>query len=490
MPRPTAGDAQHAGGNMSDSRIIPVILSGGAGTRLWPLSREHYPKQLLRLASPDMTLLQQTAARCQGLPTGSDMVVVCNEAHRFLVAEQLRQQDAWIPQILLEPVGRNTAPGIAVAALHCLEQHPDAVMLVMPSDHLIKDVPAFQSAVLDGLPAAEDGALVTFGIHPTHPETGYGYIRAGLGNGGGKACPVEQFVEKPDMATAEDYLASGDYYWNSGIFLFQAASILEELERHAPDIVASCRDALAKGRRDLDFLRLDDKAFAASPADSIDYAVMEHTERAAVVAMDPGWSDLGSWSALQQAQECDERGNTQHGDTLLEDCHNTFVHADHRLVAALGLDDCIIVETVDAVLVARRDHIQQVKAVVERLRREGRAETLEHRRVSRPWGCYERIASDDRFQVKRIIVNPGQQLSLQMHHHRAEHWVVVRGTARVTRDDQSLLVGEDQSTYIPLGTMHRLENPGVIPLELIEVQTGSYLGEDDILRLDDNYGRC
>lgn len=480
----------NAGGEMSDSRIIPVILSGGAGTRLWPLSREHFPKQMLRLASPDHTLLQQTAARCQGLPSGAELLVVCNETHRFLVAEQLRQMESLQPQILLEPVGRNTAPGIAVAALHCLDKHPDAVMLVMPSDHLVKDVAAFQSAVLDGLPAAEDGALVTFGVHPTHPEIGYGYIRAGLAKDSGAARAVEQFVEKPNRATAEEYLASGDYYWNSGIFLFRAASVLEELERHAPDIVDACRNSLAKGRHDLDFLRLDANAFADSPADSIDYAVMERTDRAVVVPMDPGWSDLGSWSALQQAQERDQLGNTQHGDTLLEGCHDTYVHADNRLVVALGLDDCIVVETVDAVLVAKRDHIQQVKAMVERLRREGRTETLEHRRVSRPWGCYEGIAKDDRFQVKRIIVNPGQQLSLQMHHHRAEHWVVVRGTGRVTRGDESFLVSEDQSTYISLGTMHRLENPGVIPLELIEVQTGSYLGEDDIMRFDDNYGRC
>ncbi|MCK8516768.1 mannose-1-phosphate guanylyltransferase/mannose-6-phosphate isomerase [Methylonatrum kenyense] len=475
---------------MNDSRIIPVVLSGGAGTRLWPLSREHFPKQLLRLASPDMTLLQQTAARCQGLTTGSDLIVVCNEAHRFLVAEQLRQLDVWTPHILLEPVGRNTAPGIAVAALHCLQGEPDAILLVMPSDHLIDDVDAFQSAVLDGLEAATEGALVTFGIRPTHPETGYGYIRARHDNATGPALPVAQFVEKPDLPAARDYLASGDYYWNSGIFLFRAESLLEELERQAPAIVDACRRALTEGRHDLDFLRLDEQAFAAAPSESIDYAVMEHTTRAMVVPMDPGWSDLGSWSALQQARTADELGNTQSGDTLLEDCRNTFVHADSRLVAGLGLDDCIIVETVDAVLVAKRDRIQQVKTVVERLRREGRSETLQHRRVTRPWGCYEGIASADRFQVKRIIVNPGQQLSLQMHHHRAEHWVVVRGTGRVTRGEESYLVSEDQSTYISLGTMHRLENPGVIPLELIEVQTGSYLGEDDILRFDDNYGRC
>ena len=471
---------------MSNS-LTPVILSGGSGTRLWPLSREHLPKQLLNLISPDRSLLQDTVTRCNGLPVNDDLVVVCNESHRFLVAEQLRQLNRVAPQILLEPVGRNTAPGIAVAALHCLQRDPDAVLLVMPSDHLIQNVEAFQHAVGIGLAEAARGSLVTFGIRPNSPETGYGYIR-GEGDGTG-ARPVAEFVEKPDRETAERYLASGHYFWNSGIFLFRADALLAELEQFAPDIISACRDALEGSHRDLDFLRLEQQAFAASPADSIDYAVMERTRKAVVVPMDPGWSDLGSWAALHAAGEKDADGNRVHGDTMIQDCHNTYIHAEHRLVAGLGLEDCVVVETADAVLVARRDHIQDVKALVQRLRNEGRLEALDHRRVGRPWGSYEGIANADRFQVKRIIVNPGQTLSLQMHHHRAEHWVVVRGTGRVVRGDDSFLLAEDQSTYIPLGTTHRLENPGVIPLELIEVQTGSYLGEDDIIRYQDNYGR-
>lgn len=471
--------------------ITPVILSGGSGTRLWPLSREHFPKQLLPLVSPDQTLLQQTVARAEGLPQVQRPVVVCNEAHRFLVAEQLRRSPLGLPQILLEPVGRNTAPGIAVAALHLLQSGDDAMMLVMPSDHLITQSDAFREAILRGTEAARDGALVTFGIRPRYPETGYGYIRANTAGdtAGEAAMPVAEFVEKPDAATAERYVASGDYFWNSGIFLFRADRLVEELRRHAPTMLEACEQALASSRTDLDFIRLDRESFAASPSDSIDYAVMEKTDRAAVVPMDPGWSDLGSWSALHEASNPDDRGNVAMGDTLLQDCRQCYVRAEHRMVTTLGLENCIVVETADAVLVASRERAQDVKQVVEALRAEGRDEALNHRRVSRPWGSYEGIAAADRFQVKRIIVHPGQALSLQMHHHRAEHWVVVRGTGRVTRGEESYLVSEDQSTYISLGTAHRLENPGVIPLELIEVQTGSYLGEDDIIRFEDSYGR-
>lgn len=469
--------------------ITPVILSGGSGTRLWPLSREHFPKQLLRLASPDFSLLQQTLTRCDGLCDIDKLLVVCNATHRFLVAEQLRALDAEMARILLEPVGRNTAPGIAAAALHCLESDPDALLLVMPSDHHIRDMPAFQAAVRKGIDAANRGALVTFGIRPDRPETGYGYIRAAANGADGEAQPVAEFVEKPDLATARRYVEDGNYFWNSGLFLFRADSLVREMEQHAPEIVTACRDALAASHRDLDFLRLGEEAFAASPSISIDYAVMERTDKAVVVPMDPGWSDLGSWSALHAAGDKDADGNHSRGDTLLKDCHGIFVHAEHRLVACLGLENCVVVETADALLVARRDRIQDVKRLVQQLRDEGRTEALEHRRVSRPWGSYEGIADADRFQVKRILVNPGQTLSLQIHHHRAEHWVVVRGTGRVIRGEESFLLSEDQSTYIPLGTVHRLENPGVIPLELIEVQTGSYLGEDDIVRFEDNYGR-
>lgn len=468
-----------------DTLLTPVILSGGSGTRLWPLSREHLPKQMLNLISPEHSLLQQTVARCNALPVNEDLLVVCNQAHRFLVAEQLRDHGTKPPHILLEPVGRNTAAGVAVAALYSVQRDPDATLLVMPSDHLIRDLDAFRQAVITGCTEAKNGNLVTFGIQPDRPETGYGYIRAEGSSLDPR--PVAEFVEKPDRAAAERYLASGKFFWNSGIFLFRADTLLAELEQYAPEIVSACRAALETGERDLDFLRLGHDAFTASPADSVDCAVMERTRKAIVVPMDAGWSDLGSWSALHAAGDNDADGNHARGDTLLEGCQNTFVHAEHRLVAGVGLDDCVVVETADAVLVARRDRIEDVKPLVRRLRAEGRMEALEHRRVNRPWGTYEGIANSDRFQVKKIIVNPGQALSLQMHHHRAEHWVVVRGTGRVTRGEESFLLGEDQSTYIPLGTTHRLENPGVIPLELIEVQTGSYLGEDDIVRFEDRY---
>ncbi len=476
---------------MSTPAITPVILSGGSGTRLWPLSREHYPKQLLPLTDSGRTLLQQTAERLQGLPSAQRPIVVCNQEHRFLVAEQLRESAGGSPDIILEPVGRNTAPGVAVAALHLARETPDGIMLVMPSDHLIADTTAFHQAVTLGADAAAEGALVTFGVRPRYAETGYGYIRAAHPpDPANPVAAVDRFVEKPDLETARQYLASGDYLWNSGIFMFRADRYLEELERHAPAILKASREALVRASRDLDFLRLESEAFTACPGDSIDYAVMEKTQHAAVITLDADWSDLGSWSALHDATPADADGNATVGDVVMRNSSNCYVRAQSRLVATLGIKDCIVVETPDAVLVAARDQIQDVKKLVEQLRAEGRGEALNHRRVERPWGSYEEISSADRFQVKRIVVAPGRALSLQMHHHRAEHWVVVRGTGKVTRGDETFLIGEDQSTYISFGTIHRLENPGVIPLELIEVQTGSYLGEDDIVRFEDSYGRC
>ncbi|HYW03732.1 MAG TPA: mannose-1-phosphate guanylyltransferase/mannose-6-phosphate isomerase [Gammaproteobacteria bacterium] len=466
--------------------MIPVILSGGSGTRLWPLSREQYPKQFLPLTA-DGSMLQETLARLDGIEGVGAPLLVCNEGHRFLVAEQLRERGIEAGGILLEPVGRNTAPALAVAALAALEQDPEAILVALPSDHVIGDLEAFHAALRQGLAAAGKGAMVTFGVVPDRPETGYGYIRAAAAEG--EVRPVAAFEEKPDRGTAERYVASGDCFWNSGMFMFRASTYVDELDRHAPRILGAAREALAKATRDLDFIRLDREAFEDSPSDSIDYAVMEHTDRAVVVPLDAGWSDVGSWSALQEVSERDPSGNVVLGDVLLRDVSDSYVRAEHRLVAAVGIRDHVVVETADAVLVAGRDHVQEVKAIVEMLRAQGREESAFHRRVHRPWGWYEGIAAAERFQVKRIFVRPGGALSLQMHHHRAEHWVVVRGSARVTRGDDVFLLAEEESTYIPLGTKHRLENPGKIPLELIEVQTGAYLGEDDIVRYDDNYGR-
>ncbi len=474
------------------ARITPLVLSGGSGTRLWPLSRELYPKQLLPLTAPDQTMLQSTVERLRGLPELADRaVVICNESHRFLVAEQLRGTHLPEAAILLEPVGRNTAPAVCAGALHALVDDPDALLLVMPADHQIDDEAAFRAAVNTGCAAAEQGALVTFGIRPAYAETGYGYIRGRFQGGADEAdvVPVAEFVEKPDAATAQRYVDSGEYFWNSGLFLFRADRYLQELERFEPDMVAACREALEYAGRDLDFVRLEQEAFSRCRSDSIDYAVMERTEQAMVVPMDPGWSDLGSWAALQAVSPTDQHGNVAIGDVVSQGTSNSYIRSEHRLVATVGMANAVIVETADAVLVADREHVQDVKKVVERLRADGRTEPLTHSRVVRPWGSYESIASGERFQVKRIIVTPGASLSLQMHHHRAEHWVVVRGTARITRDGEEFLLGEDQSTYIPLGVQHRLDNPGKIPLELIEVQTGSYLGEDDIVRFEDVYGR-
>ena len=469
--------------------IIPVILSGGSGTRLWPLSRESHPKQFLPLLG-ERSLLQMTWLRLRGLAGMGAPLVVANEEHRFLVAEQLRQVDAEPSALILEPVGRNTAPAIAVAAMRAMAGGDDPVLLVLPSDHVITDEPGFRAAILQVLPAAEAGELVTFGIVPTASETGYGYIKAAPGAGPvGGVRPVQRFVEKPDAATAAHYLASGEYFWNSGMFAFRASRYLEELQRTRPQMVTAVREALDKASVDADFLRLDRDAFSASPSDSIDYAVMESTERAAVLPIDVGWNDVGSWSALWSVVDQDGDGNAHRGDVIARDCRNTLAMSDKRLVALIGLDDVVVVDTDDAVLVARRDRVQEVKDIVATLKQAKRPQATWHRKVYRPWGSYDGIDSGERFQVKRIIVKPGASLSLQMHHHRAEHWIVVKGTARVTCGEKVFLLAENESTYIPLGSKHRLENPGKQPLELIEVQSGSYLGEDDIVRFEDVYGR-
>ena len=465
--------------------IQPVILSGGSGTRLWPLSRSAHPKQFLPLDG-DRSMLQDTWGRVAPI-AGAPALVVANEEHRFMVAEQLRQTGCVDATILLEPVGRNTAPAIAVAALEAQVNGQDPLLLVLPSDHVVRDEAAFREAIVAAAAAAEAGHLVTFGIVPTGPETGYGYIRAGEGTGAAR--PVASFVEKPDHETAVGYVASGQYYWNSGMFMFRASRYIAELQRSQPDMVAAARTALERARRDADFVRLDPEAFAESPSDSIDYAVMEKTADAVVVPMAAGWNDVGSWAALWQIAEQDGDGNAHHGDVLARDCRNSLAWADGRLVALLGLDDVIVVDTADALLVAHRDKAQGVKDIVEALKRAGRPEASWHRKVYRPWGAYDSIDLGERFQVKRITVKPGATLSLQMHHHRAEHWIVVSGTARVTRGEDTFLLTENQSTYIPIGVTHRLENPGQLPLELIEVQSGSYLGEDDIVRFDDVYGR-
>lgn len=465
------------------ANLQPVLLSGGSGTRLWPLSREAYPKQFLPLAGAD-TMLQATWSRVAPI-AGFPPIVVAGEDHRFLVAEQLRQVGAPTPAIVLEPVGRNTAPAIAAAALQATAGGDDPVLLVLPSDHVVRDAGAFRAAVNAALPAAEAGALVTFGIVPSAPETGFGYIQAEAGDGVRK---VLRFVEKPDAATAQGYLAEGGYYWNSGMFLFRASRFLEELAAFRPDILEGVRAALGEARRDGDFIRLDRDAFAATPADSIDYAVMEKTDAAMVLPVDIGWNDVGSWSALWDVAERDAQGNAQIGDVIAVDSRNSYAHA-RRLVALVGVDDLVVVETDDAVLVARKDRVQQVKDVVARLKSEQRSQAALHREVHRPWGSYDSVDMGERFQVKRIKVKPGAALSLQSHKHRAEHWIVVSGTARVTRDHDVFELHANQSAYIPIGAKHRLENPGTEVLELIEVQSGDYLGEDDIVRYEDVYGR-
>jgi mannose-1-phosphate guanylyltransferase / mannose-6-phosphate isomerase len=467
------------------SKLQPVLLSGGSGTRLWPLSREGYPKQFLPLVG-DETMLQATWRRVADI-AGAAPIVVANEDHRFLVAEQLRQVGAPKPDILLEPMGRNTAPAIALAALQAMHAGEDPLLLVLPSDHVVADADAFRDAVREAAAAAEAGALVTFGILPSAPETGFGYIEAEHAGSDGVR-KVRRFVEKPDGATAQRYLDSGGYYWNSGMFLFRASVLLAELERFRPEIVAACRDAFAAAKRDGDFIRVDREAFARCPSDSIDYAVMENTDAAMVLPVDIGWNDIGSWSALWDVAARDEAGNAHHGDVIAVDSRNSYAYA-RRLVALVGVDDLVVVETDDAVLVARKDRVQQVKDVVSQLKAAQRTQAALHREVHRPWGSYDSIDVGDGFQVKRIKVKPGAALSLQSHDKRAEHWIVVRGTARVTRNNDVFELFANQSTYIPIGAKHRLENPGSEMLELIEVQSGAYLGEDDIVRYEDVYGR-
>ncbi len=471
--------------------FTPVILSGGSGTRLWPLSRELYPKQLLALTGAH-TMLQETVLRLEGLPA-SALVIVCNEAHRFLVAEQLRQVKVEPRATLLEPFGRNTAPAIALAAHAALgggaagADAQDPVLLVLPADHVIRDIPAFRQAVRTALGAAESGQLVTFGIVAGSPESAYGYIQRGAPMGA--AFRIARFVEKPDERRAREFVKAGDYYWNSGMFMFRARRYLEELERFAPEMACICAAAFRSAKADLDFTRIDAKIFEACPADSVDYAVMEKTRDAVVVRLEAGWSDVGSWASLHTVSETDAQGNVARGDVISEDTRGSYLHSESRLVAAVGLKNHVVIETKDAVLVAPKDRVQDVKKLVARLKELKRPEHSLHREVFRPWGSYDSLENGPRFQVKRLKVNPGATLSLQLHHHRAEHWVVVAGTARVTRGDEVFLLEENQSTYIPVGMKHRIENPGTVPLEIIEVQSGSYLGEDDIVRFEDRYGR-
>ncbi|MBL0166835.1 MAG: mannose-1-phosphate guanylyltransferase/mannose-6-phosphate isomerase [Propionivibrio sp.] len=476
--------------------IQPVVLSGGSGTRLWPLSREKYPKQLLPLIGED-SLLQATVRRVEGIAGVqiASPMIVCNEEYRFVIAEQMRLMGKDGP-ILLEPAGRNTAPALTLAALAAMRDGADPILLVMPADHVIQDTPAFQDVVRQGAALADAGAVVTFGITPDSPETGYGYIQSGPALGQGSACRIARFVEKPDLATAQGYLDAGSYLWNSGLFMMRASVWLSAIGVCRDDILSACRTAWAQGSADGAFLRVDKDAFAQCPADSIDYAVMERIAAGAltlpagvVIPLAAGWSDVGAWDALWKVLAKDSEGNVAQGDVLLHGCRNTLALSAGRLLACIGVEDLVVVETPDAILVSHKDKTQEVKQIVDRLKRDGRSEGQLHRKVFRPWGSYDGVDAGERFLVKRIIVKPGAILSMQMHHHRAEHWIVVRGTAKVTREDSTYLVSENESTFIPLGTKHRLENPGRLPLEMIEVQSGSYLGEDDIVRFEDIYGR-
>ncbi|MCU8235314.1 mannose-1-phosphate guanylyltransferase/mannose-6-phosphate isomerase [Vibrio vulnificus] len=464
--------------------LLPVIMAGGSGSRLWPLSRSLYPKQFISLAS-DKSMLQETIARLSGLEHQAPLLI-CNQEHRFIVAEQLRQQRINHGGIVLEPVGRNTAPAIALAALHAIKHGDDPLLLVLAADHVIQNQAAFTQAVKNAVEPAEQGMLVTFGIVPTAPETGYGYIKQDEAVGE-TAYRVAQFVEKPNLATAEQYLASGEYYWNSGMFLFKASRYLKELKAHCPDILHACELAMQGARGDLDFVRIEETSFTECPEDSIDYAVMEKTQDALVVPMDAGWSDVGSFSALWEVSPKDSHGNVMVGDVFAEQTQNSYIYAQNKLVSTVGVDNLVIIETKDAVLVANKDKVQDVKNVVNQLKAQQRRECEQHREVYRPWGSHDEIAEGERYHVKHLRVKPGEQTALQMHHHRAEHWVVVQGTAKVTNGDKSYLVSENQSTYIPLGSAHRIANPGKVDLHLIEVRSGSYLQEDDIVRLEE-YG--
>ncbi len=492
-------------------KIVPVILCGGSGTRLWPLSRKAYPKQFLRLTGPH-SLLQQTLIRAAAINDATDPIVIANDQHRFLVLEQAQEIQQPLQAILLEPEGKNTAPAVAYTAFHLLHsaQAPfpsatcatentdgaesavpenDVILLVLPADHVIQANDTFQTAVEHGRTLAEQGYIVTFGIVPTGPETGYGYIEARRDDSSAFHFPVQRFVEKPSLEKAQAYLKQGNYFWNSGIFMFRAETYLQELQHVRPDIYEVCHRAVQGLRQDLNFLRLPANIVHDCPADSIDYAVMEHTRQAMVVPFPNLWSDVGSWSSLMNVSCCDENGNVTNGDVLAHGCKNCLIRSEDRLVTVLGMENAIVVETTDAVLICDKDHGQAIKDVVSTLKKQGRKEAVEHPVVYRPWGHFQTIQQSDRFQVKRITVKPGGILSSQMHHHRAEHWIVVKGTALVTQDDREFLLREDESVYLPLGVKHRLQNPGKIPLELIEVQTGSYLGEDDIVRFEDNYGR-
>ncbi|GAW97803.1 MULTISPECIES: mannose-1-phosphate guanylyltransferase/mannose-6-phosphate isomerase [Colwellia] len=465
-------------------KLIPVIMAGGSGSRLWPMSRSQYPKQLLKLTS-DKSMLQETAQRIVPL-TKQAPLVICNEDHRFIVAEQLKEQDQ-LGKIILEPVGRNTAPAIALAALQIAKEDPEALMLVLAADHVIKNQQAFILSVNKAVAQAQNNTLVTFGIVPDQAETGYGYIKRGEQQG--DCFTVDKFVEKPDKETAQAYLDSGDYYWNSGMFVFKASTYLSELEKYQPEILSACQQAMQHTTPDCDFIRVDKTAFEACPDDSIDYAVMEKTSLALVVPMDAEWSDVGSWSALWDISEKDSNNNATRGDVLIHNSSNNYINAEQRLVAVVGVSNLVIVETKDAILVADKSQVQHVKKIVEQLKAANRPEHKIHREVYRPWGKYDSIDNGKRYQVKRITVKPGEKLSIQMHHHRAEHWIVVSGTAKVTNGDKTFLLTENESTYIPIGVVHALENPGKLPLEMIEVQSGSYLGEDDIVRFEDRYGR-
>lgn len=465
--------------------MIPVIISGGTGTRLWPLSRKNKPKQFLSLFG-EMSLFQNTLTRLNGLNTVANPIIVCNTEHRFMVAEQLQAIELSAQHIILEPCARNTAPAIALAAIKALENGDDPLLLVLAADHMIEDTQAFHQAIQQAIPLAEQGQLVTFGVQPHSAHTGYGYIEAVEKD---RPSPVKRFVEKPDQQTAESYLAAGNFFWNSGMFLFKASAYIAELQHFHPAMVAACQAALEKSVVDLDFIRADSTAFEQCPSDSIDYAVMEKTTQATVVPLDAGWSDVGSWSSLWEAYPQDENGNVLVGDVIVDTVSGSYIHSENRLVTVLGLDDVVVVETHDAVMVAHKDYAQNVKNIVATLNEQERKEVDTHRKCYRPWGSYDSVDIGKRFQVKRINVNPGAALSLQMHYHRAEHWVVVSGTAEVTRDDEVMLLGENESTFIPLGSVHRLRNPGRVPLEIIEVQSGSYLEEDDIIRYQDSYNR-